>query len=281
MKRIALITCRVLPEPDPDQDLLLEALRGAGMEASMLAWDDPRGEPGAYDLCVMRSCWDYYRDPEVFTAWVARAARDSRLVNDERVVAWNLHKRYLLELQAAGVPVIPTVLFERGAGADLAATMDEMGWDDVVVKPAVSASSFRTRRFHRDEGAQAFLDALLEERDAMAQCYMPGFETSGERALVWIDGEFTHAVRKHPRFDGEDERVSEALTVSEEERALGERVLAHVEADLVYARVDVVDDGGSPVVSEVELMEPSLFFLQAPHALDRFVRAIGRIGGAS
>jgi hypothetical protein len=281
MKRIALVTCRVLPEPDPDQDLLLDALRRASMDARMLAWDDPAGDPGAYDLCVMRSCWDYYRDPDAFLAWVATAARDSRLLNSEAVVHWNIHKRYLARLESAGVPIIPTAWFARGERVDMEAVIDEKGWDDIVVKPAVSAASFRTRRFGRDDlsGAQAFVDALLSERDAMAQQYIPGFETTAERALVWIDGQFTHAVCKHPRFDGEDERVSEALPISDEERALGERALGCVETDLLYARVDVVDHDGKPVVSEFELIEPSLFLLQYPPALDRLVSGIGAVVG--
>jgi hypothetical protein len=39
--RVDLATCRVLPEPDPDQALLLRALAGAGIDARMRAWDGP------------------------------------------------------------------------------------------------------------------------------------------------------------------------------------------------------------------------------------------------
>lgn len=279
MKRVALITCTVLPEPDPDQALQLEALRAEGLEAEMLAWDDPAADPEAYDLCVMRSCWDYYLDADAFLAFVARAARDSRLVNSEAVVRWNIHKSYLERLHTAGVPVIPTAFFERGAVVDTAAVMDAKGWDAVVIKPAISAASYRTRRFRRDEvvAAQSFAAALLRDGDVMIQRYMAGFSDPGERALVWIDGEFTHKVLKTPRFQGEDERVSESLEVTGEERNVGERALSCVGDDLVYGRVDVVEHDGGLVVSEFELMEPSLFFAQNPAALERFARAIARL----
>ena len=79
--RVALVTCAVLPEPDPDEDLLLEALRAAGVEARMLAWDDPRGDPAALDLCVLRSTWNYYRDATAFRAWIDRAAAATRVLN--------------------------------------------------------------------------------------------------------------------------------------------------------------------------------------------------------
>jgi hypothetical protein len=157
--------------------------------------------------------------------------------------------------------------------------MDEQGWDEVVIKPAISAASYRTHRFDRVSvsAAQDFMDSLLADSDAMIQPYIEAFATSGERALVWIDGLFTHKVVKTPRFDGQDESVSGAMPVTDEEVALGERALACVDEALVYARVDVVDFRGAPVISEFELMEPSLFFAQQPSALARFAAAIERI----
>lgn len=277
MNRVALVTCRVLPEPDPDQELLLDALRRTGLDAELLAWDDPSGDPGRFDLCVLRSCWDYYRDPNAFLAWIDKAAERSRLLNPPEVVRWNHHKGYLRALENAGVPVIPTAHFSAGTSPDLTAVMDGRGWDDVVVKPAISASSYRTGRFTADraEGGNGFLADLLRERDAMVQRYMPAVEGEGEQAIVWIAGEFTHAVRKSPRFAGGVERVSDALPVPEDARALAERTLGQVRGELLYARVDMVRNGeGNFLVSELELIEPSLFLVQKPEALRRFVGAV-------
>jgi hypothetical protein len=280
MTNVALVTCLELPEPDPDEELLLEALRQAGIRAELLSWDDSQADPGAFDLCVLRSCWNYYEDPKAFFAWIAAAASCSRVANPANVVRWNLHKRYLQRLEPADVSIIPTAWFEQGQIVDLIATMRARGWDDVVVKPAVSARSFCTQRFRIDQvgEGQAFLAALVRERDAMVQRYMPAVEGAGEQALVWISGEFTHAVRKSPRFAGGVERVSDALSVSYQEKAIANRALSCVDGELLYARVDVMnDDDGNLLVSEIELMEPSLFLLQCPAALERFVRAIGRM----
>src|ERR1700693_2131330 len=95
MTKVALVTCAELPEPDPDEALLVDALRQAGLGAELLAWDDPSANPAAFDLCVLRSCWNYYEDPQAFLAWIATTAAATKLQNPENVVRWNLHKRYL------------------------------------------------------------------------------------------------------------------------------------------------------------------------------------------
>jgi hypothetical protein len=108
---------------------------------------------------------------------------------------------------------------------------------------------------------------------------MPSVVQTGERALVWIDGEFTHQVVKRPRYHGEDEQVSEAMKPDEPDLHIAAKALACAKSDLLYARVDLIDgDQGEPLVSELELIEPSLFLLQHAPALDRLVTAIGRTG---
>jgi hypothetical protein len=282
--RVGLVTCRELPEPDSDQDLLLAALRGSGVEAELVAWDDSTANSiSSFDCCVLRSCWNYHESPGDFLEWVDSTVRLTRLWNSEPIVTWNLHKRYLRSLATAGIPTVPTAWFRKGQGAPLRATMERNDWSDIVVKPAISASSYRTHRFRLGDGqfseAQAALDNLLRDRDAMVQPYVPGVETSGERAVIWIDGEVTHAIRKASRFAGDVEAVSRAVEASAAEREVALRTVAVAVAETgarpLYARVDLMPDAEKgPLVSELELIEPSLYLHQSPVALDRFVRAI-------
>jgi glutathione synthase/RimK-type ligase-like ATP-grasp enzyme len=277
---LRIATCRPLPEPDVDEDLLLEALQSAGIDAQMVAWHDPAEwrRPAA---TVIRSTWDYIHDLEAFARWATAVAATSAMWNPLKVILGNLHKRYLIELAAHGVPVTPTLLLERGESAAIHAQCAARGWRDVVIKPAVGAGSFETHRIAATSAdADAVCRRLLAERDVLVQPYLDSVEHHGERALVWIDGEFTHAVRKSPRFAGGVESVSEALPIAPAERAVGEAALAAVGAlgeDLLYARVDVAPDAaGQPVVMELELVEPSLFLLQHPTALRRLVAGIAR-----
>lgn len=274
--RVLLATCRELPEPDPDDRLLLSALANRGIEARYAAWDDP-AERWEADLIVIRSTWNYYLHPTQFLEWAEFAGRAAKLRNSLDVIFWNHDKRYLLELERCGVPIVPTLRFERGQAISLDDLMRETGWQDVVIKPAISAASYRTRRFNsRSKEGGAHLAQLLETGDVLVQEYMPGVEKHGERALVWIDGVFTHAVRKSPRLAGGAEDVSPAVPISPGELNVGQAAVAGFEpGKLLYARVDVVPDAtGQPRVMELELIEPSLFLMQCPAGLERFAGAI-------
>ncbi|HEY8378027.1 MAG TPA: hypothetical protein VIK91_16130 [Nannocystis sp.] len=276
---VALATCVHKPEPDPDEELLVGAISRAGIQARVLAWDDPAARWDEAALCVLRSTWNYPRQPEAFLAWIDRVAGQTRLYNPREIVRWNVHKGYLLELAKRGVPAVETVLVRRGAAPDLSQLLAERGWARAVVKPAVSAASFCTWPVGQAEAkaAQGRFAADVSARDTLVQPYMREVEGEGERALVWIDGELTHAVRKRPRFAGEDEAVSEALAIADDEREVAMAALGPLAGELLYARIDVVRDAcGVPRVMELELIEPSLYLLQYSPALARMVAAIAK-----
>jgi glutathione synthase/RimK-type ligase-like ATP-grasp enzyme len=189
-----------------------------------------------------------------------------------------MHKGYLLDLARAGVPVTPTELVPRGSAARLADVAAGRGWSEVVVKPAISAGSRLTLRTGAaTERGEAHLRALVGEEDALVQPYLPAVEGYGERSLIFIDGELTHAVRKGRRFVGDAESVTGPVDVSAAEAALARAVLAAAPAPGLYARVDVAPGpDGQPVLMELELIEPSLFFASGPGSVERLVGAIAR-----
>jgi hypothetical protein len=282
---VRIATCKTLPEPDVDEELLLGALVARGLRPRMVAWDDPAADWDEPTPTVIRSTWNYIHDLGAFHAWAARAARAAPLWNPLDVVQWNAHKSYLDELAARRCPVVPTAFYTRGAPVvDLQADLAFHGFGEIVVKPTVGAGSFATRRFSASPEARAeaerFLRELLAERDVMVQAYVPSVETHGERSLVFVDGEITHAMRKAPRFSGQDEAVTGPHPIAAEERRLAEEALAPWASRLLYGRVDMAPDAtGKPMIMELELIEPSLFLQQYPPALERLVTAIlSRVG---
>jgi hypothetical protein len=274
------VTCRELPEPDPDEPLLRAALESAGAEYDLVAWDGEAYDWAAANLVVPRSSWNYYEDPDAFLAWAERVAAATTLVNPIEVVRRNIHKRYLVDLARDGVPTTPTVLVERGEPRTLLSILDVEGWSDVVIKPAIGARSWKNLRVDRDtiETGEAHLVSLRETRDVLVQPYLAAVEGHGERSLIWIDGALTHSIRKEPRFGDAEESVSEvAIPPPEGAQAIVDAALATIDGELTYARVDVVpDEQGRLVVMELELIEPSLFFAQQPSALERFATALVR-----
>lgn len=281
MTDVVLASCRELPEPDPDEAPLLGALRERDLSAEAWAWDDESIDWSQARLVLLRSTWNYYLDRDRFLAWCSRVDQVTSLHNPLSVVRWNTHKRYLIELAEAGVSVVPTRLVPKGSDVELADVCAETGWDKVVVKPAVAAASYNAYvALAEDHGAMFRAD--VNERETLVQPYVESVEAHGERSVVVIDGEITHSVRKEPRFADDAEKVSGPHPVADDEAALVRAALAQIPHDgsLLYSRVDMVrDDAGAPMISELELSEPSLFFPYSDEALARMVSGIETLLG--
>jgi len=303
--RIALVTAREALALDEDMPPLLAALERAGADVATPCWDDPTVDWGRYDAAVLRSTWDYVDRIGEFLQWCDRCAAATALLNEPRTVRWNTDKHYLAQLVAAGVPVVPTRFVEPGARAatELAAFLngDEGGgqigrladFSEFVVKPAVGAGSRDAARYRRDDAAAAgdHLARLLEAgRSALLQPYLATVDEYGETAVLYLGGEFSHAIRKGPLlragagfveglFAPEDirPRAAEAAELAVAAAAYG----AIPFAAPAYARIDLIrDDGGAPVVLELELTEPSLFLAHAEGAADRFAaQLVARLRG--
>jgi glutathione synthase/RimK-type ligase-like ATP-grasp enzyme len=282
--RIAFVTYSGLPGLSDDDRLAVEELRRRGAEVEPAVWDDPGVRWSRYDRVVIRSCWDYHKRLEEFLGWLERMEREEiPLWNPARVVRGNVDKAYLVELAAAGLPVVPTAHRERGAPADLAGLLDERGWSEVVVKPSVSASAFRTRRIGRGEApaAQADLDELLASSGVLIQPFMTEIQSGGEWSLIFLGGDFSHAVLKRPRagdFRVQQELGGSAVSAAPSASLIGQaRAIVRATPDpWLYARVDGVEAGGTFTLMELELTEPSLFLESDPGAPARFAEAILR-----
>ncbi len=275
MPTVVLLTVDPLPFPDPETPLLAAALRSIGIHPQIIGWSDPALLNVAAAAYVIRSTWDYHQQLPVFLDTLS--GLPGLLLNPIPVVKWNCHKGYLVELAAKGIPVVPTVLIRHGAVESMPQL--PFGADEVIIKPASSASAIGVGRFRlSDPAALHHLHQLAVLSDVLIQPFVDGI-TDGERSLIFFDGKFSHAVRKVPtakdfrvQFEYGGQVHDHEPTHAELEVASA--AIACAPGEVAYARVDVVQARTGPQVMELELIEPELFITRCPAAADRFAGVI-------
>jgi glutathione synthase/RimK-type ligase-like ATP-grasp enzyme len=205
-------------------------------------------------------------------------------------VGWNTHKFYLRDLQQRGVPVVPSEFLERATVIDLRELLERRQWSEAVLKPAHGASAHGVMHVRADAAqlreGNAYLRTLLEADDAIVQPYLESIATHHERALVFIGGEYSHAVTKAP-FMHASQRLGDRagmppgasgevpVAAAAEEIEAASIALRAAPSGHVYARVDVVrNDDGRPCILELELIEPTLYLFAEPTAPSRLARAL-------
>jgi glutathione synthase/RimK-type ligase-like ATP-grasp enzyme len=278
-----LVTCDDLPALDPDDRVMVDELQSRGLEVSVGVWSDPNFDWSATRLCILRSTWDYHARYRDFDAWVRRADALTTIRNDTHLLQWSAHKSYLRELERDGVPIVPTAWLPRGQNRDLVELSEMRGWGDLVVKPARGAAAHDVMLVRQEPDAlsrgQAHLSRLLRAQDVLVQPYLDRIDTYGERALVFFEGRYSHAVLKKP-FDTVLAIRGDASAVVEptdEELDVAMRAMTALPGHALYARVDLLrDGGGNPCVSEVELIEPALYLAVHRPARVIFANAIER-----
>ncbi|RCW40406.1 hypothetical protein DFQ14_11155 [Halopolyspora algeriensis] len=277
--QVLLASCAELPTSNGDDTQLPAALAELGVQASWAVWDAPEADFAQADLVVLRSTWDYTRRRAEFLRWCESLPA---LANPARVVRWNTHKSYLVDLAAAGVAVVPTQVIAPGERA-------EWPEHEFVLKPAVGAGSRDAARFDPADptAARAHLRTLHEQdRTAVVQPYQEAVDAEGETALVFLGGVFSHGFVKGPMLTPATAREASELFVPEglrptdppatmrraAEDALDAAcgLLGLCRSELLYARVDLVRaTDGEPLLLELELSEPSLGFRQTDSAAQR------------
>ncbi len=260
-------------------------LAESNVNADFAVWDDPDVDWTA-GAVVLRSTWDYTLHRTQFLAWTRTVAV---LHNGAALVEWNSDKIYLQHLADAGVPITPTKIVSPGMPL-------EVPDHEFVVKPSVGAGSRGAGRFLPSAADEASAHAArLHEagRTVLVQPYLADVDELGETALIYLAGEFSHAVRKGPMLAGDtghdlsagtglflDENIS-TRDASPAEVAIGDQAMQFLRGRFgdapLYARVDVLPGPDGPVVIELELIEPSLFLGYADGAVDRFAAVLAAL----
>lgn len=270
---IAIASCSDLPDWEKDDRLFFDELTRLEIAYQVLPWDSDT-DWSQFDACLLRTTWDYQERINDFILWVETVSEQTQLINSQSIIQWNSHKRYLKELEHAGITIAPSEWLLKGGNYDIKALIEKHGWQQGFIKPLVGANARECLRFDQSEAglaaAQHHADRLCPHEDLVLQPYLSNVETFGETSGVFFAGKYSHGTRKVP-VEG-DFRVQDdygasdyvyQLTDDEQDLALKaiEYVKEKVGSTPLYARVDFLHHkDGAVFLNEMELIEPSLFF---------------------
>jgi glutathione synthase/RimK-type ligase-like ATP-grasp enzyme len=229
---------------------------------------------------VLRSTWDYHRLPTMFSAWLSSLAGSRRTVwNDPAIARGNIDKIYLKELESAGIAIPKTRWLDRVDEQSVRQALDEERWSQAVLKPRIAATAYGTFLVTPDTALSDDDLSPARASGALLQEFVPEILDRGETSLMYCDGVFSHAVSKHAKAG--DYRVQKdfggdvrPVIPSPDVIAFSDRVVSTVPSSCLFARVDVVETDGAPILMELELIEPELYFLVVPSAAGRYATSI-------
>ena len=268
-----------------DDRLLQEALEELGLSSVRVDWARPDVDWSQFRAVVFRTTWDYYYRFEEFSDWLKKVEQQTKLINDDSIIWWNLDKHYLADLEEKGIPVVASRFLETGAPMDLKALLRETGWEEAVIKPCISGGARYTYRVTRENAGrvESLIRPVLEQESFMVQPFIEEIVDTGEDTLMVLNGTYTHAVRKVAKpgdFRVQDDHggTYQLYTPTAGQIDLAERVMEVVEPIPEYARVDMVrDNDGRWSIMELELIEPELWLREHPPAAKYLAQAIARI----
>ena len=281
MKNIALLTCKDLPELIESDRKLIPLFEKEGYKAEPVIWNDELIKWEKYDALIFRNIWDYFLYESEFDFWLEQIDKLNLMsFNPIKVIQKNKHKFYLKEMKDAGINIIPSVFIPKTSHFDLKDFISESSWNQIILKPAVSAGSYMTELFElKDvEKINNKIKTIAADREWILQEFMPEIQTEGELSFIFFNKSFSHSVIKKPKTG--DFRIQSQFggtysNYNPEKSLLQDlqNIIDFIPNDLLYARVDGVIRNNSFFLMELELIEPDLFFNFVEDGPQRFVNA--------
>lgn len=282
-KPIAFATDAEWPELTPSDQLAQAALHELGMQVIPIIWTADV-DWAQYRAVVIRSTWDYHVRAAEFSAWLdVLEEAGVPVMNPLPVIRWNMHKRYLAQLEEAGIRIVPSLWLAQGQPQPFAA-VEQRGWAQAALKPLVSADSYHTYVIENETQWSTHQPEVLALGDAVVQEFMPEVQSVGEYSLLFFGDQHSHAVLKTPKSGDFRTQIgygasTQAVEASPELVAQAASVLQAVSdllgaQPLAYARVDGILREGAFYLMELELIEPNLFLDYSPRAAQHFARTL-------
>ncbi|MDG5491272.1 RimK family alpha-L-glutamate ligase [Psychroserpens sp. SPM9] len=248
--------------------LVYHALEQIGLKTLRLAWDDQFFNWSSTKAVLFRTTWDYFDRFNEFSEWLEMVSQQTLLLNSEAIIRWNIDKHYLLDLQNKGIHIAESHFIEQGAKVTLEQLHHILNWDETVLKPCISGAARHTYKLNLENlnTYEPIFQELIQEEAMMLQPFQHNIVAKGEISMMVFNGTFTHAILKTAKtgdFRVQDDfggSIQDYTPTAHEITFAEAAVLACIELP-IYARVDIFEDNnGHIALSELELIEPELWF---------------------
>jgi glutathione synthase/RimK-type ligase-like ATP-grasp enzyme len=277
--KLAIATCAGREDAPIADAPLLSALRALDVTVEARIWNDASVLWHRFDAIVIRTTWDWHVNAVAFANWLDRVQVRTRLLNPPLTLAWGLDKRFLLDLAASNVPVVPTLALAAPDAARVRCWATHHGYQELVLKPSLSAGSRGVVRVMLSDIETALVQDWPQQGVRLVQAYVRSIENDGEVSLIFIEGELSHGVRKTPRIG--DFRIQQQFggtytswNPDDAALAVASAAVAAIPGAPLIARIDMLHDGSGYRVIEAEVIEPDLYFSTAPDTPHLLAQAI-------
>ena len=263
--------------------LVMDGLEKLNLRTIKKDWNDTNFNWSSTKSAIFRSTWDYFEQFSNFRNWLDIVKDQCYLINPYEQINWNLDKHYLLDLQKLDLPIVESIFVSKKTQLNLETISKSKNWKDIVIKPTISGAARHTYHLKNDEikKFQYKWLSLTNNEDFMVQEFQKNILSSGEIAVMLFGGEYSHSVLKKAKkgdfrvqddFGGSVEKINPSLDIIK----LAEKTIKSLKTMPLYARVDIIfDNGNKPVISELELIEPELWFRfkkESAYKLAEFVK---------
>lgn len=265
-----------------EDQLLTTALEEKGFKVVRTHWDNNSFDWTKTRFALFRATWDYFHRFTEFHLWLKLRSQQIQFINPYSVIQWNMDKKYLDVLHQKGVNIPPTIFLMQGELLSLGELLQKSGWKKAILKPAIAGGARHTYLFDESnvDEYQDIFQLLINNESMLLQEFQENIRTKGEVSFMVFGGKYSHAILKKAKSG--DFRVQDDFggTVhpynpSNEEKMFVEHVISQCEHLPVYARVDVMWDNNNKLcLSELELIEPELWFRMNEHAAQALAEAV-------
>ena len=271
-----IATCAEYPQGNESLEQLKITLEQKGFACCLQNWREILLDSLDLNTIILPlAIWDYSLYYPIFLDFLRKIEQFSlKIVNPISLILWNLSKDYLLDLEKRGLPIIPSlVLYPDTCWED---KIMQKGWHNPVIKPLVGQSGRGVLRF----GEQPFKQSDYPF-GAIAQPFMESIYTQGEVCLVFFGQEYQYAIHRKPapkqwRANSNYGVTTHRIEASNQWIEIAKNAVMNLPFKSCYARVDLLpQDNQKALISEVELIEPSLYFsLYAQVSVQNFMASI-------